>query len=316
MATREEVTWAYRMLLGRNPESESIIQGHMETSLPDLRNLILQSDEFRHWGGAAAFATKKNSLVDPGIDVDVDVSAALLSRMIQRVEQTFSYLGHTEPYWSVLTDEKFLTSNIEKHKHEFILSGKEPTSELCAALERSDIELNKFKTCLELGCGLGRTTSWLADIFPHVFAADLSSAHLKAAQEAIREHGKTNVSFLLSDRIASYENFPQFDVFFSIIVLQHNPPPLIAYILRTVLRKLSPGGIAYFQVPTYHPAYRFKAEEYLACEIRLGMPEMHAIPQPQLFGILSELRCRVIETREDTAAGAGWLSNRVLAQKL
>jgi hypothetical protein len=59
MATREEVTWAYRMSLGRDPESESIIQGHVEKSLPDLRNLILQSEEFRHWGWGRRFRNEE-----------------------------------------------------------------------------------------------------------------------------------------------------------------------------------------------------------------------------------------------------------------
>jgi SAM-dependent methyltransferase len=153
-------------------------------------------------------------------------------------------------------------------------------------------------------------------MFSHVFAADISAAHLKAAQEAMRERGKANVSFLLSDDIASYESFPRFDVFFSIIVLQHNPPPLITHILRTLLQKLNPGGVAYFQVPTYHAAYRFKADEYLARELQFGVPEMHVLPQPHLFELLSELGCKMVESREDMVAGSGWLSNRLLVQKL
>ena len=95
----------------------------MGKSLPELRNLILQSEEFRHWGGAAAFSAKKNPLEDPRIDVDIDVPPDLLSRMIARVEQNFSYLGKTEPYWSVVTAEKYLMVNIEGNSEEFLLSG-------------------------------------------------------------------------------------------------------------------------------------------------------------------------------------------------
>jgi SAM-dependent methyltransferase len=316
MATREDVTWAYRMLLGRDPESEIIIQGHMEKSLPDLRNLILQSEEFRHWGGAAAFATKKSSLEDPSIDVDLDVSPEILSRMIARVEQNFSYMGKTEPYWSVDSREKFRIANAEKHKDDFFMYGKGPVNELRATLGRCGINTKEFKTCFELGCGLGRTTIWLAEMFSHVFAVDISAAHLNAAREAVRERGRFNVSFVLSDTFACYDNLPQFDVFFSIIVLQHNSPPVIAHVLRTLLRKLNRGGIAYFQVPTYRSVYSFKAARYVESELQLGIPEMHIIPQPELFRVLADVGCQLIEIREDTASGPGWLSNRVLARKL
>ena len=46
-----------------------------------------------------------------------------------------------------------------------------------------------------------------------------------------------------------------YDVFFSTIVLQHNPPPLIAYILRQVLTQLNAGGVAFFKVQTYGLGY-------------------------------------------------------------
>lgn len=47
MVTREEVVWAYRFILGREPESEAAIEWHLD--LPDLatlRRAFLQSQEF------------------------------------------------------------------------------------------------------------------------------------------------------------------------------------------------------------------------------------------------------------------------------
>jgi hypothetical protein len=37
-----------------------------------------------------------------------------------------------------------------------------------------------------------------------------------------------------------------FDFFYSVIVLQHNPPPVIVHMLKTVFAQLNPGGIGYF----------------------------------------------------------------------
>ena len=56
------------------------------------------------------------------------------------------------------------------------------------------------------------------------------------------------------------------DLVYSIMVLQHNPPPVIRLIVREFLRALNPGGVAYFQVPTYMAGYGFDAEAYLAEE--------------------------------------------------
>jgi 2-polyprenyl-3-methyl-5-hydroxy-6-metoxy-1,4-benzoquinol methylase len=111
----------------------------------------------------------------------------------------------------------------------------------CVLLWSAATSSSIISSRLKLGCALGRTTMWLAEMFSHVFAADISAARLKAAQEALREQGRTNVSFLPSDDIASYESLPRFDVFFSIIVLEHNPPLLITHILRTLLRKPNPS---------------------------------------------------------------------------
>ena len=47
------------------------------------------------------------------------------------------------------------------------------------------------------------------------------------------------------------------DVSYSIIVLQHNPPPVIAFIVEALIHSLNPGGVAFFQVPTYRRGYTF-----------------------------------------------------------
>ena len=45
-------------------------------------------------------------------------------------------------------------------------------------------------------------------------------------------------------------NLERVDLVYSLIVLQHNPPPVIRLIVRAFLKALNPGGVAYFQVPT------------------------------------------------------------------
>jgi SAM-dependent methyltransferase len=109
---------------------------------------------------------------------------------------------------------------------------------------------------------------------------------------------------------------PRFDVFFSLIVLQHNPPPLIAFLLRTLLNKLEPGGLAYFQVPTYRFGYRFDPDAYIASELKLGVPEMHVLPQHVVLRIADEAGCRPLEVREDPSGSYDLISQRFLLHKV
>ena len=74
-------------------------------------------------------------------------------------------------------------------------------------------------------------------------------------------------------------NLERVDLVYSLIVLQHNPPPVIRLIVRAFLKALNPGGVAYFQVPTYRGGYRFSPGEYLENEAKKHvMMEMHVLP--------------------------------------
>jgi hypothetical protein len=138
-------------------------------------------------------------------------------------------------------------------------------------------------------------------------------------QEAARvadEFGMKNVQWLLANRFAALDELEDYDVFFTGIVLQHNPPPVMRYLLTTLLRKLRSGGIAYFQLPTYRYGYSFSAEQYLALPLGLEV-EMHVFPQRELFDLLWRCGCRVLEIREDGAVGEDMtqISNTLLVEK-
>ena len=169
---------------------------------------------------------------------------------------------------------------------------------------------------LELGCGLGRSTIWLAQEFRNVVGADISAPHLRMAAEIATRFGRPNISFLNVSDLSALKTGPEFDAFFSIIVLQHNPPPIIHHLLTTILGRLKLGGIAYFQVPTYRLGYTFDVQRYLATPLRLGVPEMHVIPQPELHTLIENAGCRILEMREDSAAGGDHISSRLFVRKV
>ncbi len=320
MVSKTDVIMAYRLLLGREPENDDVVTGkaaHFD-SLEHLRSDFIESAEFRQM---LQVPTMRPG--DPGVkplswppaDVEVSVSPEILRRMVLRIEGEFLDLGATEPHWSVLTSERYRAKNIRDNETEFYASGGEAISQFQVAAARCGLDLSSYKSCFELGCGVGRITLWLARLFPAVTGADISVNHIDLARAAAERAGTTNISFLNINKIEQYETLPPFDVFLSLIVLQHNPPPLMAFILEAILTKLSPGGAAYFQIPTHLTNYSFRAADYVESPPMVGNAEVHCIPQAVLFEIIRRAGCEVLEIREDSSLGSNAISNRLLLRK-
>jgi 2-polyprenyl-3-methyl-5-hydroxy-6-metoxy-1,4-benzoquinol methylase len=125
-----------------------------------------------------------------------------------------------------------------EHADTYWESGKGDVDRLNAWLKRNGIPaFGGNHSCCEYRCGTGRVTRWLADQFSRVVALDISQPHIELAQSHMKRAGKSNVSFRHIDSLAFLNQKVQpVDVFFSFLVLQHNPPPIIAVILNTVLQ--------------------------------------------------------------------------------
>src|SRR5579863_4365074 len=127
MVTRTEVEFAYRLILGREPESLEVIMAHAKAhrTVEELRRTLIHSPEFE-----AGYSSERDRLAmrrmrayAGGQESPTIATAAELQQLISRVEQEFTYLGETEPYWSVLTSNEFKLKNIEATKSEFYASG-------------------------------------------------------------------------------------------------------------------------------------------------------------------------------------------------
>jgi 2-polyprenyl-3-methyl-5-hydroxy-6-metoxy-1,4-benzoquinol methylase len=253
----------------------------------------------------------------PPIEVDLSTNADELQAMYDHVDLTWSQLGSVEPYWSVLTHPSFRTEVFARYKEEFFESGKSNLEDFLAFTQRSGIHLPRERTCFELGCGVGRLTAWLSTVFSRVIAADISAGHLEIAETVLAERGVRNVSLLHLGKLDDVEKVGSFDVFFSVIVLQHNPPPIMSYMLRTLLRQLNPGGMGYFQIPTYSKGYTFRVKDYLSAQIKSERHmEEHVLPQKNVIEIIYDCNCKLLEVREDAWTGdINGVSNTFLVQK-
>lgn len=315
--SREAVLWGYRLFLDREPESEDVVDGKVKgtRNSQDLRREFMASDEFRQKNQTLYVPALAGD--EPPMCIEHIVSETDLEALFRHIQDTWQHLGETEPHWSVLTHQQFMQSNFQNTKGIFYDSGRMNVGQLLRTLERCGIEPGLFKLCLEYGCGVGRVTRWLAEKFDRVFAYDISESHLHAAQNYLAAEGIQNVTLSHIKLVRDIDKLPKVDLVYSVIVLQHNPPPIIEMIIRELIRSLNSGGVAYFQVPTYRLGYRFSLKEYLGDEATRQDMEMHILPQNRIFEIVKQENCKVIEVVEDAWTGSMYkaVSNSFLVRK-
>lgn len=119
---------------------------------------------------------------------------------------------------------------------------------------------------LEIGCGAGRVTRALSEIFGEVHAIDVSGEMIRQARESMAD--RPNV-FLYQNNGMDLAIVPAgepFDFAFSTIVFQHIPSrEVIENYIREVNRLLRPGALFKFQVQ--------------------GAPDVESAPQDTWLGV-------------------------------
>jgi protein-L-isoaspartate O-methyltransferase len=323
MITPEEVRHAYKLFLGRDPESADVVASYCQSTqtLDQLSRAFMSSPEFMRRMGSALERPQANRHRHPfnlpKIPVETQVSAEVLDQMFERIHKQWNHLGATEPYWSVVTQPQNYMAEFDQHREQFYASGNGSCQTFLATLRRCEIIPAQLDICLEVGCGVGRVTGYLAGAFGKVIATDISGKHLDLAKSHLADKGLHNVELQHWHNVDQMRQLPQVDAIMSVITLQHNPPPIIAWMLTTLLSHLRSGGVAYVQIPTYRNGYLFEVDRYLASTPPDTL-EMHYLPQPELFKLIADANCLCLEMREDGTLSDEdqMLSNTFLIQKL
>ena len=320
MINPRDVENAYRLILGREPENDELVNRYATeiTDLNALRYLFLSSTEFRHQFEQVHTPKRfRRGFNGPAMKVELNAKPEQLAKLYAKTAAQWHHLGETEPYWSVITQENYLQSHFQQSREVFYATGEQEAKVLDSTLERHLIEPRPLGRCVELGCGVGRVTGALAKRHREVVAIDISATHLQLAEEELEKQGVNNVTYKQLTSLEQTQEFGPIDLFYSKIVLQHNPPPVIAVLLKNLLSTLSPGGIGFFQIPVFKAGYRFLIEPYLQEDNQTNM-EMHFFPLADLLQLVANAGCRICELYEDDAIGTSlsMLSNTLLVQKL
>jgi ubiquinone/menaquinone biosynthesis C-methylase UbiE len=155
-----------------------------------------------------------------------------------------------EPYFSVLTNPKFLRARLtEEARREFFASGETLADAIWRTVHmRLDPEFAPT-AILEYGCGVGRLAIPFAQRAARragtVTAVDRSVAMLDVAREEADRHGVTNIEFCTPDGLRTRAR--RFDFICCHLVFQRLPSAEGLALLRDLARLIGTGGVGVFQ---------------------------------------------------------------------
>ncbi len=145
------------------------------------------------------------------------------------------YVVTGQEHW---TDEEFFRSGEQTVAEEILTD----MINICQGKPAKEMRV------LEIGCGAGRVTRALANLFGEVYAVDISGEMVARAREALKDKPNAHV---FQNNGADLQVIPvgDFDFAFSTIVFQHIPSrEIIENYVREVHRLLRPGALFKFQV--------------------------------------------------------------------
>ena len=121
------------------------------------------------------------------------------------------------------------------------LSGLRARAGRSAFAQLLDRSIEGDAVIVEVGCGTGQFSLYLATADRIVIGADLSRASLSLAQDAARRYGLCAVRFVETDLRAPGLQAGAFDVVISSGVLHHTPDPRASF--KALARLAKPGGV-------------------------------------------------------------------------
>jgi len=183
--------------------------------------------------------------------------------MRDRSAADWNALGEAEPFFAVLTDERFLRERMsDEDRDAFFASGDADVAHIFNLIDRPGFTP---RSALDFGCGVGRLTRALTKRVERVVGIDIAPSMLRIARENV-----PNAAF--SPTIPD----ERFDLILSLIVFQHIPIRRGEALLDELLGRLENGGVAALHFTFRRPGSSLRR---VARAIRAGVPLVHRIAQ-------------------------------------
>jgi 2-polyprenyl-3-methyl-5-hydroxy-6-metoxy-1,4-benzoquinol methylase len=248
-------------------------------------------------------------------EVEVQVEKSALDILFKIIATQWKHCGDNYPHYSVLCSKRYQPSELDQSRlEEFYQTGRggaDAFIELCA---KNGVHLKLGGSCLDFGCGVGRVTVHLAQRFSSVRGIDISPGNLREADVIISKMGIENASLMLLQDPSDLQEIDPVDAIYSMIVLQHNTPPIQYYLFSCLLNKLKENGVAMIQFVTAKKSYKFSVSEYLKSHAVQGF-EMHALPIRHVLQVIRDQGCQLVSITRDMAGGGDVASYTLLIRR-
>jgi cyclopropane fatty-acyl-phospholipid synthase-like methyltransferase len=163
--------------------------------------------------------------------------------MKRKTDRNWERIGESDPYYGVLTEEKFRSANLtEELKEEFFKTGTDHITHVVSRIRQHLDPSYEVHSALDFGCGTGRLVVPLAAIAENVTGVDISEAMLEEARINCESRSLKNVALAKSDDKLSMVS-GRFNFIHSIVVFQHIPVSRGEKIFERLLELLEPGGV-------------------------------------------------------------------------
>ncbi len=167
---------------------------------------------------------------------------------IDNPDKSWREYGEQDPYFGVLTEDRFRKSNLTTEAlKDFFASGEAHVAAILKTLHDHVASSLQANDALDFGCGVGRIVIPLASRFANVTGIDISESYRAEALKNCRDRGIDNVRFLETLSPLA-ETKARFDLIHSSIVFNHIPWARGKAIIIQMFELLRPGGAMAVQV--------------------------------------------------------------------
>lgn len=163
---------------------------------------------------------------------------------MSRYEKEWEKWGGRDPYFAVLTDDRFRAENLnDESVAEFFESGRAYVEFLLSIVRERFDESFSPRMILDFGCGVGRLTIPFSETGAEVLGIDISNAMIEQAARHAEQRGDSNARF---EHLTRFLDRPrqQFDLVNAYITFQHVPSRDGERFLRRLIDSVGEGGFA------------------------------------------------------------------------
>jgi SAM-dependent methyltransferase len=193
---------------------------------------------------------------------------------MDRIEQLWEKFGEENPYYAVLSFDKFNTENLDGQiLQEFFASGEEYTEKIWSEIKTNLCPTFHPRRSLDFGCGVGRLAIPIAKRSEKAVGVDISQMMLDEAQRNSSVSNVENIEFIKGDDNLSRLQ-GKFDFVHSFIVIQHINPKIGENIFKKLIDLIDENGIGALHLTYDHPG---KKSSVLRYKIYRTFPFLYSI---------------------------------------